>query len=382
MKSLLIDVGPLSCECTDHALDTIHKALSEDQGDGLLWRPHHDPYVRDQIESVTRRGLIILQEILDELKRWLQGRRGELRKAQWGRWNRQDLDEIRSHLESKAQSEYDIGDWMLLVDWIVQRYLPDGVIQEEAEYMAVRGVLLGTLQATMAPSNPDIATVARAAAALPATLVAADRVIRITPVQQTLIDFAKARAAELITDIGDRTRYRIKQLIIQHEQARVLGDRGATVQDLESRLFDEFSILNRDWRRVAITETARNANEGFIASLPDDTRVRRVEAYAGACAFCRKINGMEFRVVSPANPKKDGWRQVWVGKTNAGRAASPRKRVGDELVERTPDEMWWPAAGAQHPNCRGTWQVVSDVPADVDPEFAKWIDGVLGDSHA
>ncbi len=80
-----------------------------------------------------------------------------------------------------------------------------------------------------------------------------------------------------------------------------------------------------------------------------------------------------FKVVSPAKEDKDGWSEVWVGKTNAGRSAAPRKRVGDELVERTESELWWPAAGTQHPNCRGTWMRLGEEPKGVDPKFREWL---------
>jgi hypothetical protein len=158
-----------------------------------------------------------------------------------------------------------------------------------------------------------------------------------------------------------------------------MGEPGASLWSLQSSLLDEFGILNRDWRRVALTEAGRNANEGYIAALPPGSRVRRVEAYEGACSFCRAINGRVFTVVDPAKKDKDGATEVWVGKTNAGRSASPRKRVDGELVERTASELWWVAAGVQHPNCRGGWALLEDKPADVAPEFAQWMDDLLGD---
>jgi hypothetical protein len=64
---------------------------------------------------------------------------------------------------------------------------------------------------------------------------------------------------------------------------------------------------------------------------------------------------------------------IWAGKSNIGRSASPRKRVGNLLVEREPHEMWWIPAGLAHPHCRGRWlPVMEDQPGD-DPDFGAWL---------
>ncbi|MBV5347915.1 hypothetical protein JZU46_06855, partial [bacterium] len=49
------------------------------------------------------------------------------------------------------------------------------------------------------------------------------------------------------------------------------------------------------------------------------------------------------------------------------------------LVERAAEELWWPAAGLQHPLCRGRWVSVPDEtpPPGVDPEFADWLNGEI-----
>lgn len=111
--------------------------------------------------------------------------------------------------------------------------------------------------------------------------------------------------------------------------------------------------------------------------LPAGAKVKRIEAYQDACPFCQRIHGMVFEVVDPGREDKDGWKQVWVGKTNVGRSASPRKRVENELVERTASELWWVAAGLQHPHCRGRWLHVTEAPPDVAPEFAEWLKTML-----
>jgi hypothetical protein len=151
----------------------------------------------------------------------------------------------------------------------------------------------------------------------------------------------------------------------------VSGPRGS---DLRTKLFDQFGTLNRDWRRIAITEAGEAMLQGQIAALPYGTKVKRVERYTNACAFCRSIDGRVATVVDPAKPEKDTEREVWVGKNNIGRSASPKKRVGDMLVARPPEEMWHLPAGLAHPHCRGRWVVLESVdqPGD-DPAFADWL---------
>jgi len=94
----------------------------------------------------------------------------------------------------------------------------------------------------------------------------------------------------MIVDLTEDTRRKIKRCIIDHEERRAFGER-LSDGDLQTKLHDKFGELNRDWRRIALTEIGRDANEGFLATLPPGTRVRRLEAYSTACAFCKRIHG-------------------------------------------------------------------------------------------
>jgi len=370
---MLIDFGPLSCGCTDHVLEDLHKALA-DPPDDSIWLPHHDPYVRDHIEDVTQRGLEMLDGILSSLLS-LFGL--ELRKAEtWQRWTSEELEAVMGVLNGKDPKTYTLPDWLKVIDWLINRYMPAGIIQSEAEYLAVRAVLAGRIQANIEGHGPTDDAKVMLTGAAPTVRRVCDQIATLTDKESAVLDFSIMRAGELIADVGERTRHRIRQIIIEHEEGRVMHRPDASLWNLQSRLQDEFAVLNRDWRRVAISEVARDANEGFLASLPDGSRVKRVEAY-NACPFCKKIDGLIMNVVSPSQEDKDGWKDVWVGKTNVGRSASPRKRIGDELVERLEEERYWPAAGIQHPNCRGTWSLMPKVTPGADPKFIAWMKGVL-----
>lgn len=368
MTPLLFDFGPVSACCTDHAIESLHKALGEPPDDSI-WVPHHDPYVSGHIEVVTMRVMAILATIQEAIEDLIGL---EFRKANWSRWSESELSEALAQIKSKDPKEYTLDDWLKVVDWIIQRYLPADVIQTEAEYMAVRAQFAGRIQANIDAAAGGIASAPYLVAAAPVKRLLANTVATLTAREAAVMDFAVARAAEFVTEIGDSTRHRLRKLIIDHEQDRILGRPDATLWNLQSRMQDEFAVLNRDWRRVAMSEVARDANEGLLASLPAESKVRRIEAY-DACPFCKKLDGQVFNLVDPSKPDKDGWKDVWLGKTNVGRSASPRKRVGDELVERTESERYWPAAGIQHPLCRGTWVTEPGVTAGADPDFVEWM---------
>jgi hypothetical protein len=359
-----IDISDMSCSCTDLALEVMHKALSDPPDSSLLWAPHPDPLINQIIEEFSGAGTGALRNLFDALVSLVR-QLAVIRKAHSFGPDQTELMQGVARLAGKHPRDYLVDDWMVLVDWLMYRYLTPSFFRTQAEYLAVRTYIAAQIRAH---ENDGARATPIEAPALPSTIAGLRGIAPLDPHQAAMLDIARARAGEAITNIGEMTRHRIKQLVINHLQSRITGDRSATPKGLERQLFDEFSYLNRDWRRVAVTEAGNAANDGQIAALPPGARVKRVEAYEGACPFCRKINGMEFTVVDPSKEDKDGWKEIWPGKTNYGRSASPRKRVGDELVERDVSELWWPTAGLIHPNCRGLWVVVSKSARDPKTE--------------
>ena len=125
----------------------------------------------------------------------------------------------------------------------------------------------------------------------------------------------------------------MRDVIMQHEEQKMLnGGASAPGSSLRTRLLDEFGTLNRDWRRIALTEAGEMANQGFIASQAPGNKVKRLEQYAGACPFCRKIDGVVMEIVPSDKQDKNSETQIWVGKTNIGRSVSPRKRIAGVLT--------------------------------------------------
>lgn len=375
MSHLLIDIGRAPACCSDHALEVLHKGMAGSDGEtGDIWDPHYSPFVRDLIEKFTERGLLRITGVQDELQKWITGamyrpmRRVPPVPGRVLRWNPHELDLVRLYLSSMPPEKMALSDWSLLVDYLLQRYVPAGTEIDDADWMVKRAGALGRVSAHLTSVGAAaVAGVVEAAKAPPI------RSWKISDAEDAILEYGRLRTAGEIVGMTQALAGRIRSLILDNRARWLTGDKSASLGRLEQDLFDAFQTANRDWRRIAVTEAGEMANQGVIASLKPGTRVRRIEMYRGACAFCKRIDGMEFEVVDPATPNKDGWKQVWVGKTNIGRSASPKKRMGDALVDRDGNELWWPAAGLQHPHCRGTWHVMAEVSSG-DAAFDKWLD--------
>lgn len=378
---LFLDLINLSAPATDGALEFIYKA-HHDHGDEGIWKPHESPLIRRLVELFTERGIAHLDGVKDGLAAWHAGHNHHpsptpvqppAGMVQY--WSADEISLARLYLESLPPAVWTLDDHMLCIELVMQANMPPGLLAQEAEWLATKAAMMGKVQANLA-KEPTAKQADAILAAMPSSLAHAWPMPG--PGTAVLV-FARARAAENVRALTEAVRHRMRALIAADLEQRLLGNVPAGTSSLQTKLLDAFGELNRDWRRIAVTEAGEAQNQGFIASLPYGAKVRRVEQYANACAFCRRIDGVVATVVDPAKQEKDPDTEVWVGKNNLGRSASPRKRVGDVLVEREPHEMWQLPAGLAHPHCRGRWVVVSDgaQPGD-DPGFASVLDSILG----
>lgn len=381
---LFLDILRLSPRATDDALEYIYKAQGHgDHSDGI-WAPHDSPLLKRLVELFTERGLDRLSSVKKEIEAWTLGLRhaphhgAPITPPSGGmkRWNEAELSLVRIYLEALPPAQWTLDDHMMAVDYTIQRYLPSDAMATEAEWLSTRAGMMGKVQANMA-KPPTTKQADAILSAMPSTVAGAVQQFVLSKAHATMLDFARARSVENVRALSESVRHRMRGVVLQHlEQVATAGPHGSSLQ---TKLLDEFGTLNRDWRRIAITEAGEAQLQGLVASLPYGSRVKRVEQYEGACSFCRKIDGVVATVVDPAAPEKDPDTQIWVGKNNVGRSASPKKRVGDVLVDREPHEMWQLPAGLAHPNCRGRWVVVdSGADPDDDPDFAAVLAGILG----
>lgn len=343
--------------------DLLLKAEGDDRD--TLWSPHESPFIRWLVEKWTSDGLNRFGSLQSELARWVDF---QMHKAgsmiprppvsEFVRWSPGELKLVKAYLESVPPGRMALDDWFLVVDYLYQRYLPPDVLLSEAELLAVRAQVMGRVAANHASISAGKA--AQIAGMAPSTVSALmESSPGMTSAQKATLEFGKARCCEYVTQLSDNARIDMRKMIVDYQEQVVLGGSSAPREALQTRLLDRFGTMNRDWRRIAITEAGNNMLNGMIGNLPFGTRVKRIEMYRGACAFCRKWDGAVFEVVDPKAPNKDGETQIWLGKSNVGRSASPNKRSGAGLIPRTESEMWWPTVDLFHPLCRGRWMVVS-----------------------
>ena len=380
---LFVDLFPLGAAATDGALEYIFKS-THDNDDGI-WAPHESVYIRRLIELFTRRGLDRLRAVQEAVLAWSTGRnhrKNALRSASlpdmMTRWTSAELAQVKTYLESLPPSQWTIDDHMIAVEYVLQRYLPESELVTEAEWLAVRASLMGKVQANLAGSTSS-GHADRLLATLPSTVASATNAFGLSILEKSVLRFATVHAAEHVRSLTEKVRHALRSVVARYFEEKEFSLQYIGSHSLETRLVDAFAVLNRDWRTIAVTEAGECQVQGFIAALQPGSKVRRIERYTNACAFCRKIDGKVMTVVSPDVPAKDGETQIWVGKTNVGRSASPKKRKDNLLVDRHPDEVWWVAAGLQHPNCRGRWVLVESPEEEGDPGFTQWLVHVLGE---
>lgn len=381
-KPLLVDLGGLSPCCTDHALESLAKAISGEKGDAHdIWEPHHNPFIQRIIELFTARGLAMLEHVQLGLMAWADGKMHDPAAAPVVKppafvqnWTPEESALVRLYLTSLPVEAFTFSDWSLVVDYLLHTFMPEAVLRTEAEWFAVRSSILGRVQAMMDGAAPTPAALDPIVAALPITIAGAQSAFNFGTKLDAIMAYGSARCMEEVVALSASTRKRIKNVIMQYTYQKMTSEPIAPSESLQSKLFDEFATLNRDWRRIALTEAAENANQGMMSTITPGSRVKRIEQYKGACPFCKRIDGVVMTVVAADKPDKNGDTEVWPGKTNIGRSSAKNKRVGDELVERLPSELWWIAAGTQHPHCRGGWHLMPDAGVHDSPAFAAWLD--------
>lgn len=411
----LFDLSGSDDRTLNYHLECLCKALSEPQdpadgGKGDMWDLHPSVFLQQLVEAFTSIGLSMSEEMKAELLAWASG---QMHAGAGGQpphhplhggtgggapgggggaqppysggsalvpvgitWSPEVAAAVREYLLSKPLASWAVDDWLLLVDYLAFTHTPPGWAQQQAEFLATRAGLMA--QVEHLHPQATLAQVGNVLAAMPNTLAQALAMgVHLKPQHVAAMAFGRARTAENIQHVDDQLRHSIRGVILDAMEQSFGQAAGAPLVSnpaLQTRLFDAFGQFNRDWRRIAVTEAGEIKNQGFIALQDPGEFVRRVERYRGACTFCRNLDGRVFKVVDPGDQDKDGTKEVWAGKTNVGRSASPNKRVDGELVPRLPQELWWAAAGVQHPHCRGTWvQVRAPSPTSSDKAWKEWL---------
>ncbi len=169
--------------------------------------------------------------------------------------------------------------------------------------------------------------------------------IKVLPLQSQEIEaikWAELYAGENIRSKQNDFISGVKRLVVDARRQRLPEGK------LRQQLFDEFGGLNRDWRRISVTELAESINTGYLTTLSEGDYVVGQSA-VDPCVKCKElVAGKVYQFTKePGNPDK----QIWVGKNNVG------KRRRD-----------WKAAVIMHPHCRCRW-------SRINTKFFKVVDG-------
>lgn len=117
--------------------------------------------------------------------------------------------------------------------------------------------------------------------------------------------YGEQNSAEYIVWLSTNSRKRIATTI---NSAIKNGD---GPQNLASKLFDEFGSMNRDWRRIAMTEISYNVTNGILLTEleqaePGETIFMQGISGPEACPFCKNnINGKIFVLQTKPTDKKE-----------------------------------------------------------------------------
>ena len=159
------------------------------------------------------------------------------------------------------------------------------------------------------------------------------------------IAFAEKNAGIYITSLTDKAKKSITSAIIDAQRNR----KGSGT--LAHTLFESFAELNRDWRRIAETESNTNFANGYLMTELDKSKEEKRPIFMigvsspKACSFCKSHISGEVVVLVDEPPASgtamiDGHEYVaiWPGKTNAGLGRSN-----------------WTACTPSHPHCKCVW---------------------------
>jgi hypothetical protein len=142
---------------------------------------------------------------------------------------------------------------------------------------------------------------------------------------QNAILFAQHNTGELLTNLKATARKNISTILLNGVKNK------QTPKQLERDLFDKFTDLNRDWRRIAETEISSNLNNGMLLAELEDKEKDETIFMIGisapnACKYCKQL--IDGKVVVLTDEPVDGgfvkikgveYPAIWPGKNNVGR---------------------------------------------------------------
>jgi len=228
-----------------------------------------------------------------------------------------------------------VSAWETVLDKLLTQIIPPTTTEQVAGAWAVRTALLGKIGEKATTGNwPTFE----------------DYLPTVAKLEQKRLEWYAARAANNVTNLKEKARQAVREELLTGAMEDL------PVGKLQQRLFDKFSVQNRDWRRLVLTETASAVQNSRIGSVdPEEGWEAIWTAGPKACPFCKKQDGKRFKIIASAKAEQStGKNEIWYGKSNVGRSSSLYKKDG---TKRTAAELWWICLPA-HPHCICQWTLV------------------------
>jgi hypothetical protein len=198
-----------------------------------------------------------------------------------------------------------------------------------AERMALKGAAVGAITGRLEKKGKDVQKVTYKGikSKLPKEFKFKEvaNKYKWTPAIDVPIRFRVDNIADNITSINDRVKSGIKSVLTEGlQQMKEPGD-------IAADLFEKYNKLNKDWERIARTETQNSVSDGnLVTEIADSERGEKIymigAGSANACKHCvRDVIGKIVRLL-PAPPEGGGEGiddpytnvAIWAGKTSIG----------------------------------------------------------------
>jgi hypothetical protein len=161
--------------------------------------------------------------------------------------------------------------------------------------------------------------------------------------ERELLKLSTANAGLYLKQISDDTKLKIRNVLIDSHIT------GMGPKQLETRLRETFAGVDRDWRKVAVTESAAIATNAYMLKQ-DEGQLIVVQSAVDCCEQCRSmLHGRVFTVLHEEPTDNKLFETcMWEGKNNIGRTRHQKSKDGKT---RPVGQLWTPCIPL-HPQCR------------------------------
>lgn len=254
---------------------------------------------------------------------------------------------------TKQKSGFSHNDLQTIATATVDNWYKNSFVEDRARARAVRTWLAGHLLNNPRTEIPS--------AAAPIDWQNAAHMFKLRDRDAEAVQEAEQNAAQHVQNMREQSKAALREVITEGIEEHEHPEQTA------SELLNRFGKLNRDWRRIAITETNGAYHGGMLGALVGKTVVW--VAAGDACPHCKQYHNHEFAVVARDASNKNWDTELWPGKTNVGRSFYQYTRDGRR---RTDNELAKPTI-SMHPHCRCRVRPTLSVPQNMNSDVRKYI---------